>query len=99
MEIKVIEHDDAGELLLSGRLDTMTAPEADAAFEQAAEQFTTVTLDLAALEYISSVGLRSLKRLHMALKKKGGSLYLKNTPQLVMEVFEITGFVDLLNII
>ena len=51
---------------------------------------------MAQLEYISSAGLRALKRLHMEMKKKGGSLVLTNVRKMVMEVFEMTGFAGLL---
>jgi len=96
MTIKLVKRDTEGELLLSGRLDTTTAPEAEEVFDQVSEQFQTVILNLQDLEYISSAGLRSLKRLHMAMKKKNGELYLKNTNKMVMEVFEMTGFAGLL---
>ena len=51
---------------------------------------------MAGMEYVSSAGLRTLKRLHMAMKKKNGSLVLTNVRKMVMEVFEMTGFAGLL---
>jgi len=99
MTIKLINRGEEGELLLCGRLDTTTAPEVDEVFDQVAERFNTVVLNLVDLEYTSSVGLRSIKRLYMAMKKKGGNLYLKNANATVMEVFEITGFASLLRFI
>ena len=96
MNIKLINRGTEGELLLEGRLDSVTAPEAEVVFHQVAERFDKIVLNLAQLEYISSAGLRTLKRLHMAMKKKGGSLVLTNVRKMVMEVFEMTGFAGLL---
>ena len=96
MVIKLINRGTSGELLLQGRLDTPAAAETDAIFEQTAERFERVVLNLEGLDYITSSGLRILKKLHVTMKKKGGELVLKNTNRMVMEVFEMTGFVSLL---
>ena len=50
------------------------------------------------LEYISSAGLRILKLVYMALRKKDGELAIRDANKLVMEVFEMTGFADILTI-
>ena len=97
MNIKLINRGQEGELVLEGRLDTLTAPEAEEVFNQMAERFKKIVLNLAGVEYVSSAGLRTLKRLHMAMKKKNGSLVLTNVRKMVMEVFEMTGFAGLLN--
>ena len=97
MNIKLINRGQEGELVLEGRLDTLTAPEAEEVFNQMAERFEKIVLNMAGMEYVSSVGLRTLKRLHMAMKKKNGSLVLTNVRKMVMEVFEMTGFAGLLN--
>ena len=96
MNIKLINRGQEGELVLEGRLDTLTAPEADEVFNQMAERFKKIVLNMAGVEYVSSAGLRTLKRLHMAMKKKNGSLVLTNVRKMVMEVFEMTGFAGLL---
>ena len=96
MNIKLINRGEVGELLLEGRLDSLTAPEAEEVFNQTAERFDKVILNMMDLEYVSSAGLRTLKRLHMAMKKKEGSLVLTNVRKMVMEVFEMTGFAGLL---
>ena len=96
MNIKLINRGTEGELLLEGRLDSVTAPEAEAVFHQVAERFDKIVLNMTQLEYISSAGLRARKRLHMEMKKKGGSLVLTNVRKMVMEVFEMTGFAGLL---
>lgn len=97
MNIKLINRGQEGELVLEGRLDTLTAPEAEEVFNQMAERFEKIVLNMAGVEYVSSAGLRTLKRLHMAMKKKNGSLVLTNVRKMVMEVFEMTGFAGLLN--
>lgn len=96
MNIKLINRGQEGELVLEGRLDTLTAPEADEVFNQMAERFEKIILNMRDLEYVSSAGLRTLKRLHMAMKKKNGNLVLTNVRKMVMEVFEMTGFAGLL---
>lgn len=99
MNVKLINRGEEGELLLEGRLDSVTSPEADELFLQMAERFDKVILNMEQLEYVSSAGLRVLKRLHMAMRKKEGSLELKSVNKMVMEVFEMTGFSGLLNFI
>ena len=99
MHIKLINRGEEGELLLAGRLDLSTAPEVEEILLQVADRFDQVILNMAQLEYISSAGLRILKLLYMALRKKEGELKVKNANKLVMEVFEMTGFVGLLTFI
>ena len=96
MNIKLINRGQEGELVLEGRLDTLTAPEADEVFNQMAERFEKIILNMRDLEYVSSAGLRTLKRLQMSMKKKNGNLVLTNVRKMVMEVFEMTGFAGLL---
>lgn len=62
----------------------------------AAERFHALTLNLAELEYISSTGLRVLRRVYLAMHHKGGALYVSNVSKSVMEVFEMTGFASML---
>ena len=96
MNIKLINRGQEGELVLEGRLDTLTAPEAEEVFNQMAERFKKIVLNMAGVEYVSSAGLRTLKRLHMARKKKNGRLVLTNVRKMVTEVFAMTGFAGLL---
>lgn len=99
MEIKLINHGDSGELLLIGRLDSVTSGEAENVFNQVSERFETLIFNMENLEYVSSAGLRVLKRIHMAMNKKGGKLELTKVRPMVMEVFEMTGFAGLLRIV
>ena len=95
MHIKLINRGAEGELFLSGRLDSSTAPEVEEIVLQVADLFDKVILNMAQLEYISSAGLRILKLLYMALRKKESELEIKNANKLIMEVFEMTGFASL----
>lgn len=97
MDIKLIRKDQAAEVLLSGKLDTNSAPETEAILKKVSDEFDTVVLNLENLTYISSAGLRVIKIIYMAMKKKEGELRIKNAGKMVMEVFEITGFAGLLS--
>ena len=87
MSLKIEKNlaDTASIVTLTGRLDTSTAPELEAELETLLPTTTVLTFDLAKLEYISSAGLRVI-------------LKLIHVPETVMEVFDITGFVDFLTI-
>lgn len=98
MNVKLINRGTTGELVMEGRLDSMTAPEAEDIFLQTAERFDKIILNMAGVEYVSSAGLRAIKRIYMAMVKKSGALTLTNVRKMVMEVFEMTGFAGLLTI-
>ncbi len=95
MNIKLVNRGTEGELLVDGRLDSTTAPEAEAILLQMGDRFDTIILNLAGMEYVSSAGLRIFKQLHILMMKKNGRLFFKNVNKTVMEVFEITGLVGL----
>ena len=97
MNIKLVPRDRLGEFIIEGKLDTNTAPEVEKIILREADRFDTVVLNFKELTYISSAGLRVLKVLHMAMGKNGGELVITNTCPQVMEVFEMTGFAQLLN--
>ena len=84
-------------IALEGRLDTMTAPELEAELNQSMESADSLTLDFSKLEYISSAGLRVLLSAHKAMSGKGG-MKVTNVNEIVREVFEVTGFADILTI-
>jgi len=85
-------------LKLSGRLDTSTAPMLQETLEQDEEDITELNLDMENLEYISSAGLRVLLAATKKMKAKGGTMTLYHAKEEVMEVFEITGLNEILNI-
>ena len=78
---------------IDGRLDTAAAPQFEEFMVENISKMSTLTLDCAGLEYVSSAGLRVLLSAQKRLK---GGMKLKNVCELVMEVFEMTGFVDIL---
>ncbi len=84
-------------LFLDGRLDTTTAPQLEETFKGSLQGVTELVLDFASLAYISSAGLRVIL-MAVKLMKKQGSMVVKNVNETVMEVFEITGFSDMLTI-
>ena len=85
------------EIALEGRLDTMTAPELEAELNQSMSSAESLKLDFSKLDYISSAGLRVLLSAHKAMSAKGG-MKLTNVNEIVQEVFEVTGFADILDI-
>ena len=80
---------------LEGRLDTMTAPALEKELKESYGSITALVLDLEKLEYISSAGLRVILG---AQKAMSGKLIVKNPTDIVMELLEVTGIADILNI-
>ena len=97
MTIHETRENDKLTIALEGRLDTVTAPELEAALKNHLPAITALTIDLEKLDYISSAGLRVLLYAHKALQDKEG-LTVRNANELVQEVFDVTGFTDILNI-
>lgn len=84
-------------IALEGRLDTTTAPRLEAELKKSLNGITRLELDFAALEYISSAGLRVLLAVQKVMNKQG-DMVIRNVNETVMEVFEVTGFTDILTI-
>lgn len=82
---------------LAGRLDTTTAPSLDKTINDDIGDTKDLVLDIKSLEYISSAGLRVLLSAQKKMQKLG-SMKVKNVCEAVMEVFEMTGFADILTI-
>ena len=97
MEITKKTEGSALTVAVSGRLDTTTAPQLDAELKESLPGMTDVTIDLADLEYISSAGLRVLLATQKAMNKQG-TLKVCNVNEIVMEIFEVTGFSEILTI-
>ncbi|MDR1482839.1 MAG: STAS domain-containing protein [Synergistaceae bacterium] len=81
-----------------GRLDTVTAPEVQPEIDAAIDECKNITLDFSNVPYISSAGLRILLAGHKRAAAAGGSLKLVHVSDEIMEVFEMTGFADILTI-
>ena len=83
---------------IEGRLDTTTAPQLEAELKSSLDGITELTMDLSTLEYISSAGLRVLLSAQKIMNKQG-EMKVAGANETVMEVFEVTGFSDILNIV
>ena len=94
MEIIKTVNNDELVVSLNGRLDTTTAPELESFLSENLSGVNALTIDCQNLNYVSSAGLRVI----LGAQKKIKGLVLTNVQPLVMEVFEITGFVDILTI-
>lgn len=97
MTITKKQNGNALEIALEGRLDTMTAPELEAELKASLDAADSLALDFSKLDYISSAGLRVLLSAHKVMSGKGG-MKVKNVNEVVREVFDVTGFADILTI-
>ena len=84
-------------ITLEGRLDTATSPDLDAQLRSVIDGVKSLTFDMDKLAYISSAGLRVLLSAQKIMNKQG-SMVIKNVAPDVMEIFEVTGFTDILTI-
>ena len=85
-------------IALSGRLDTTTAPQLEEALASALDGVADLVFDFGKIEYISSAGLRILLNTQKKIGAAGGSMKLTGVNDVVREVFEVTGFINILSI-
>lgn len=97
MTLNVNRNENAAIIEIIGRLDTVTAPALDKMIGEELDGVTDITLDMNALEYISSAGLRVLLSAQKKMQKIG-SIKLIGVSEAVMEVLDMTGFTDILTI-
>ena len=97
MTINKTKNENALLLALEGRLDTTTAPQLEGELKDSLEGTAELVMDFEKLEYISSAGLRVLLSAQKAMNKQG-RMVIRNVCPDIMEVFEITGFSDILTI-
>ena len=97
--LNIVKNEENGKLCiaLEGRLDTTTAPDLEACLKESLDGVTSLTLDFAELEYISSAGLRVLLYAQKVMSKQG-EMKLIHVNDNVMEIFEVTGFSDILTV-
>ena len=97
--MKIIKKQNSASLIiaLEGRLDTTTAPELEQEIKSSLDGVTELIMDFAKLDYISSAGLRVLLSAQKKMTKQG-SMKVIHANEMVLEVFEVTGFADILNI-
>ena len=82
---------------LTGRLDTTTAPRLEAELKQSISGAEKLVLDFSALEYLSSAGLRVLLAAQKVMNKQG-EMIIRNVNETIAEIFEVTGFSEVLTI-
>ena len=97
MEIKMIKEEDQLTVAVEGRLDTLTSPELEEKIKPELDSLKKLIFDFASLEYISSAGLRVLLMAAQAMEDKG-EMIVRNVNSDIMDIFEVTGFVDILKI-
>ena len=97
MNITKTTNGSAATLTIAGRLDTTTAPELEATIDGCIAELTELVLDCAALEYVSSAGLRVILKAQKLMNARG-SMKLTHVNATIMEIFDITGFADILTI-
>ena len=97
MDINMTQDGTKLTITLVGRLDTRTAPELEAALKDALEGITELVIDLEGLEYISSAGLRVLLSAQKLMNEQG-TMTVTHVNDNIMDIFEVTGFIDILTI-
>ena len=97
--MNIIRNKDGSKLALAleGRLDTTTAPQLEAELKASLEGVTELELDFEKLEYLSSAGLRVLLAAQKIMNRQG-SMVVRHVNETIHEVFEVTGFIDILTI-
>lgn len=97
--MNILKTREGGNLIikLEGRLDTVTSPQLEDEVKKLSSDVKFLTIDLEALEYVSSAGLRVILAFQKAMnKQEHGKMVIRSANENVMEVFEVTGFTDIL---
>ena len=97
MTIQKLRNNDTLTLAVEGRLETTTAPELETVVKTELDGVKTLVMDFTKLEYISSAGLRVLLAAQKTMNKQG-AMKVTGVNEIVNEIFEITGFSDILTI-
>ena len=98
MTINKVKNENSLTVALEGRLDTLTAPELENDLKASLDGVTSLVFDLEKLEYISSAGLRVLLSAQKVMNTQG-KMTVKNVNETIAEIFEVTGFSDILTIV
>lgn len=98
MEIAKSIEDSKATFTVRGRLDTVTSPELQAEMDKVSDATSELVLDFSALDYISSAGLRVLLSANKKMVAKGGTLLIVGANAVVKDVFDMTGFSDILKL-
>jgi anti-sigma B factor antagonist len=98
MDISITKDGNTNTIAIKGRLDTLTAPELQAPLSESVKQCKKTVLDCAELEYVSSAGLRVLLMAEKASKAGKTALVIRNISAEIREIFDMTGFSEILTI-
>ena len=98
LKVMLKKNGSTAEMLLTGRIDANTTVELEKGLLEQAKQFETIILDFSNVTYISSAGLRTLRILHKQMRSKCGTLLIRNVRKDVLDIFQVTGFIGVLNI-
>lgn len=98
MKITELREENVVILQIQGYIDTTTSPQLQQAILLSFQKMKNVVLDFKDVEYISSAGLRALLLGHKTAISKGGTMQMHNVSKMVMDVLEMVGFHDILNI-
>ena len=98
MEVKFNKQDSTLTVTICGNIDTVTAPELDSKLQENLSGIQELILDFAAVDYISSAGLRVILMTNQLMEDVDGKMTVKNVNEDVRDVFEMTGFDSLLNL-
>ena len=97
MNINKTLEDNKLTIALEGRLDTVTAPQLEGELRSSVNGVTELVFDLAGLDYVSSAGLRVLLSAQKVMNRQG-RMVIRNVKPEIMDIFDVTGFVDILDI-
>jgi anti-sigma B factor antagonist len=97
MSIEKVVNGENAKILVVGRLDTQTAPELEKEIDSVISSLKELVFDMKGLEYVSSAGLRVILKAQKIMNTQG-SMKLIGVNDSIMEVFDITGFLDILTI-
>ena len=97
MNIEKLQNGTELTVVLTGRLDTTTAPKLEGELKHSVSGIETLIFDFTGLEYLSSAGLRVLLAAQQVMHRQG-EMIVRNVNETIAEIFEVTGFADILNI-
>ena len=98
MEVKVLKEENSIKVLIKGRIDSDTSPKLEKELKKHVSKSLEMILDFEQVDYISSAGLRAILAISKAFEHKKSSLTIINVSPVIAEVFDMTGFSEVINI-
>ena len=96
MKVKKTVNGNRMELMLTGKFDAVSAPKFETEIAGELEGITALAVDMSEVEYISSAGLRALLYLQQTMDEVDGTMTVSRVPEIVMQIFEVTGFNEII---